>query len=59
MQLKRSGLALLMALFVLVGARELRADPILTQIVSSSEGVPNSVAGWDGGLSSYYATFSL
>ena len=23
------------------------------------EGVPNSVAGWDGGLSSYYATFSL
>ncbi len=36
MQLKRSGLALLMALFVLVGARELRADPILTQIVSSS-----------------------
>ena len=23
------------------------------------EGVPNSVAGWNGGLSSYYATFSL
>ncbi len=23
------------------------------------EGVPNSVAGWDGGLSSYYATSSL
>ena len=27
--------------------------------VALPEGVPNSVAGWDGGLSSYYATFSL
>ena len=27
--------------------------------VNRQEGVPNSVAGWDGGLSSYYATFSL
>ena len=24
-----------------------------------AEDVPNSVAGWNGGLSSYYATFSL
>ena len=26
---------------------------------TTNEGVPNSVAGWNGGLSSYYATFSL
>ncbi len=31
----------------------------LTFQIASEEGVPNSVAGWDGGLSSYYATFSL
>ncbi len=30
-------------------------DPVRGEV----EGVPNSVAGWDGGLSSYYATFSL
>ncbi len=29
------------------------------QVPSNAEGVPNSVAGWDGGLSSYYATSSL
>ena len=30
-----------------------------TTVAAITEGVPNSVAGWDGGLSSYYATFSL